>query len=215
MNFEDWVKGIFDRPEGAEPWYYDYKKQPPEPAPAAGAEYLRRLFTESGVLLAGCSSRQLKDGLWYIFDPSNSNEIFCLLDAGLPLAERLKTVESIYLLYENCFLGRCTSALSHLSEARENPLNVFCYMLWDIAPLPATAGKTDNAEIDAACLEVMRKALLLPNEACRESALHGLGHAALYYPAETGGIIKSFLATPELRPELRRYAQAAAEGMVQ
>lgn len=215
MTFDEWLKGIFDHPEGAEPWYYDYKKQLPEPAPAAGVEYLRRLFAESGTLLAGYSNRQLKDGLWYLFDPSNSNEIFCLLDAGVPLAERLKTIEAIYLLYENCFLERCTSALSHFNEAAENPLNVFCYMLWDVAPLPATAGKKDSPAIDAACLEVMRKALLLPNDACRESALHGLGHAKLYYPAEAGGMIKTFLDTPGLRPELRRYAQAASEGMVQ
>lgn len=215
INFEDWVKGIFDHPEGAEPWYYDYKKQTPSLAPAVSVDYLRKLFAGSGELLAGYSNRQLKDGLWYIFDSGNSNEVVSLIDPAVPPAEKLKTIESIYSLYENCFLERCTSALSHLNEAAENPLNVFCYMLWDVAPLPAVAGKKDNPGIDVACLDVMRKGLLLQNDACRESALHGLGHAWFYYPAEVRAIIAPFLAASALRPELRRYAEAALEGRVQ
>lgn len=215
MNFEGWVKGIFDHAEGAEAWYYDYKKQPPEAAPAENVEYLRRLCTESGTLLAGYSNRQLKDGLWYILDSSNSNTVWSLIDEDVPLAERVNTVEAIYQLYENCFLKRCDSALSHLSEAQENPLNAICYMLWDVAPLTHAGGETEKEGIVAPCFEVMRKALLLPNDACRESALHGLGHSKYDYPAEVKRIITPFLAAKDLRPELRRYAEAAAEGMVQ
>jgi len=215
MTFEDWVKGIFDHAEGAEPWYYDYKRQPPEGPSAENVAYLRRLCAESGTLLAGYSNRQLRDGLWYILDSSNSNTVWSMIDPDVPLAERVKTVESIYLLYKNCFLERCDSALSHLSEAQANPLNAICYMLWDVAPLTHAAGQKEKSGIVAPCFEVMRKALLLPNDACRESALHGLGHSKYDYPAEVKAIITSFLASKDLRPELRRYAEAAAEGMVQ
>lgn len=213
--FEVWIKGIFDHAEGAEAWYYDYKAQPPEPAPGTGVEFLRRLFTECGTLLAGYSNRQLKDGLWYLLDSSNSNAVWSLIDPDVPLAERVKTVEAIYRLCEDCFFKRCDSALSHLSEARENPLNSICYMLWDVAPLSHAGGQAEKSGIVAPCFEVMRKTLLLPNDACRESALHGLGHSKYDYPAEVATIITPFLAQKGLRPELRRYAEAALEGMVQ
>jgi len=216
MSFADWVKGIFDRPEGPEPWYYDLNNRMPGVSPASSVRYVRKLFTESKVILGKYSNMQLKRGLWYIIDCGNSNELVSLLDKSIPLQEKLDTIDSISLLYRNCFFERCDSSLSHRGEAKENPLNVLCYMWWDVAPLPATAGKTDNTEMDVACLRVMKNALLLENDACRESALHGLGHAQMYYPAEVAKIVDGFVAAnPKIRKELLTYAHAAREGMVQ
>ena len=216
LNFEEWVKGRFDKPEGPEPWYYDYKNDPPEPPPALALQHLRKLFSESGERLKGYSNRQLKDGLWYLFDPSNSNELFCLLDEALPLKERLETVDAIYLLYRDCFSSRCSKELSHLAKVERNPLNSICYMLWDIVAFPASGGKMEKPEVDASCLAVMEKALALEHDACIESALHGLGHAKLYYPAEVQRIIGAFLkAGKNISPDLRQYAEAAGTGMIQ
>ncbi|MGD9641585.1 MAG: hypothetical protein AB7V08_02480 [Elusimicrobiales bacterium] len=216
INFQEWVKGRFDKPEGPEPWYYDYKNDPPEPSPALSLQYLRKLFSESGEVLKGYSNRQLKDGLWYLFDPSNSNELFCLLDETLPLKERLETVDAIYLLYRECFFKRCSKELSHLSKVSGNPLNSICYMVWDVAAFRVSGGKTEKPEVDAACLAVMEKALALDHDACRESALHGLGHTKWYYPAEVQRIIGAFLKTGKnISPDLRKYAEAACTGMIQ
>lgn len=216
ISFDDWIKNIFSRPEGPEPWYWDINNQVPDIAPGTSVRYLRKLFTESKTLLGQYSNLQLKRGLWYIIDCGLSRELVSLLDKSVPLREKLETIDSIYQLYKDCFSERCESSLSHLGESKENPLNVLCYMWWDVAPLPATAGKVDNKEIDAFCLEVMRKALALDNDACRESALHGLGHARLYYPAEVEKIVSGFIAAnPKIRKELMQYAQSAQEGLVQ
>jgi hypothetical protein len=57
--------------------------------------------------------------------------------------------------------------------------------------------------------------LALPHDACRESALHGLGHWHHAYPDQTADIIDEFLARNEgIRDELRRYAMAARCGCV-
>jgi hypothetical protein len=70
--------------------------------------------------------------------------------------------------------------------------------------------------VDAEFLEVMRQALALPHDACRESALHGLGHWHRAYPSQTTGIIDEFLArNGDVRDELRSYALAARCGCVQ
>ncbi|HEU5330793.1 MAG TPA: hypothetical protein VFU78_22060, partial [Thermomicrobiales bacterium] len=72
-----------------------------------------------------------------------------------------------------------------------------------------------RADLDAACLDVMRQTLALDNDACRENALHGLGHWLPYYPAPVEQIIADFLArTPTLRPELLAYARRAQRGAV-
>ena len=216
ISFGDWVNAIFGRPEGPKPWYCDINNQIPDIAPELSVRYLRKLFTESKDLLGQYSNLQLKWGFWYIIDCGLSSELVSLLDKSVPLQEKLETIESIYLLYKECFFERCAGALSHLGESKENPLNVLCYMWWDVAPLPATAGKIDNKEIDASCLEVMCKALTLDNDACRESALHGLGHAKLYYPVEVERMLSDFIAeNPKLRKELMQYARSARVGVVQ
>ncbi len=216
ITFEQWVKGRFDTPEGPEPWHSDYRNHPQEPPSAVSLEYLHRLFAECGELLKKYSDRQVNEGFWYLFSPGTSNETFSLIDVALPLSERLKAVESIYQLYKDCFFVRCSRKLSHLGKERDSSVNSICYMLWDVISIPAAGEKTEHKEIDAACLAVMEKALKLDHDACRESALHGLGHAKLYYPAEVERIIDAFLEDEkDIQPALRNYAKAARTGMVQ
>jgi hypothetical protein len=62
----------------------------------------------------------------------------------------------------------------------------------------------------------MERILLLPAEACRKCAVHGLGHWHSYYPDRVLKAIDEFLARePGLRPELRRYAGQAKRGVGQ
>ncbi len=62
---------------------------------------------------------------------------------------------------------------------------------------------------------VMQRVLALDALACQESALHGLGHWHLRYPAEVEGAIDAFLERrPQLDPRLRQYAFSARRGCV-
>lgn len=71
-----------------------------------------------------------------------------------------------------------------------------------------------RAEFDAEVLVVLRRLLAIPHDACRESALHGIGHWADYYPS-AASIVDDFLAnTSGLRPELVSYALGARIGGV-
>ena len=69
--------------------------------------------------------------------------------------------------------------------------------------------------VDEALLWVMAETLRIESEACREGALHGLGHWHLNYPARTEAIVDAWLAErPSLSPELHRYALSARSGCV-
>ncbi len=62
----------------------------------------------------------------------------------------------------------------------------------------------------------MMQTLCLNSDACRESALHGLGHWHLYHSDKVEDIIDDFLASPaKVSCKLREYALAAREGVVQ
>jgi hypothetical protein len=65
-------------------------------------------------------------------------------------------------------------------------------------------------------IEVMEKTLKLGHDACREGALHGLGHwKSGSFGMRIEKVIDQFLKqNPKLRPELRQYALNAQRGAV-
>ena len=73
----------------------------------------------------------------------------------------------------------------------------------------------ERKEFDAEVLRVMAVLLRIPHDACRESALRGVGEWHSHYP-DGKAIVDEFLAhTPGLRPELVTYARKAQHGNVQ
>jgi hypothetical protein len=89
-------------------------------------------------------------------------------------------------------------------------------MWWDLLGGSGQADDPTTPLRAQACLEVMRRTLELDADACRESALHGLGHWHAEYPSEVEAIIAQFLEQQDsLRPALRAYALAAQAGCVQ
>ncbi len=71
------------------------------------------------------------------------------------------------------------------------------------------------AKVHDDLLSVMSKILTLEHDACRESALHGLGHWQKSHPVQVVAIVDYFLnGNPGLRPELKTYALKARAGQV-
>src|SRR5687768_14354143 len=64
----------------------------------------------------------------------------------------------------------------------------------DIIPLGASPNTLSGNLLNAAALSVMTETLNIESIACRESALHGLGHWHDVYPAEVELIIDRFLS---------------------
>ena len=127
--------------------------------------------------------------------------------------DRKRGLRSLYTLFEQCFARRCSPHLSHLDEPGANLLNVLCYMWWDIYPAHYTSSQ--NVEEHEILLGVMEKVLRMDSDACRESALHGLGHWQMGYPERVRATIDEFLARNQaIRPELKHYALQARQGQV-
>jgi hypothetical protein len=112
---------------------------------------------------------------------------------------------------------RCAPLLSHLDEPGLKPLNSACYMWWDLLRSvidPPVASATESKALRNEVLAVLRHILTASHDACRESALHGLGHCASSDREAVELIIDDFLTAPDLRPELKTYAERAKAGRV-
>jgi hypothetical protein len=205
--YEKWLKFVFDRPVTRPQWFFQIDHDPFAATEDQLVDLIGETFRRSGTDLLPFSDAQVDDGLNYILFNAGSNTIFSICQKGVALEKRVDTVLNMKILYRDCYAKRCAPVLSHLDEAGSNALNHTCYMLWDASPLRSWK---------SVVLDVMQAALYLPNIACAESALHGLGHRAHQDRSAVSEIVDTFIRkSPGLRPELRAYALSAKHGNVQ
>jgi hypothetical protein len=217
LSFEQWLAYVFDHPieEHKNAWYWDIDRDWWNETPAETIQFLTQAFENAAEVLEPYSDAQLNQGLWFIADNSCSNHMFALLDEGVPWSAQKRCIYSIPQLYQQCFAKRCTPHLSHIDEPGASPLNLICYMWWDIIPFSGHPGNPVWEEFDQDILNVMESTLQLDSIACQESALHGLGHWQHQYPERVGEIINKFSMTHRsLRNELEKYMMNAFVGYV-
>lgn len=204
--YDAWIKHVFDRPEdAANRWYFKDDDVEFPATPDVRLRLLHHTLRRCGQDLSGFSDEQLTAGFNYIFCNHASDVVTWFTDKTLQQTERDSTVLAIKWLYSDCFAPRCSQALSHLNQPGSS-LNGFCYMLWDVSPL---------GDYNATVAKVMQHALTLPNIACTESALHGLGHYCGQNPTLVRDIIDQYLSSGfHVRPELRQYALQARTGLI-
>jgi hypothetical protein len=235
-SFDDWVTYVFDHSVTEPAWHWDsdcdiwYVLN----QPALAVEHLTRLFENAATVLGPFTNAQLCQGLWFLASNGCSDHLFTLTDPNVPWPARQQAILAIAELFEQVFAKRCEpDRLCHRErtvDATANRLNTACCMWWDIVPLSGLEDRTGTEGVPDACLAVMRRTLALESDACRESALHGLGHFKRSRPREVEAIIDDFLdrfeppgpkrkrrpsPTPVLRPELREYAGQVRLGYVQ
>jgi len=215
LPFEEWVAHVFDHDVRDPQWYFD-SDAPFWAAPAhLTLTHVTRLFSDPAKYLAQFDDRQLNQGFWYLVGNAGSSHMLALTDTSAPLEARIRCVESFTLLFERLFAVRCSNHLSHLNPPAASPLNGACYMWWDIIPFFGAPDDLSRQGLDAAALSVMEETLSLDSLACRESAIHGLGHWQHCYPDRVGEIIGRAMSSPKDWPqELMVYAGKARMGRV-
>jgi hypothetical protein len=217
LTFEQWITHVFEHPvDATKPeWYWDSGADWWDGPAVDTIQFLTQAFENAAVLFQPYSDAQLNQGLWYLASNSCSNHMFALLDNSVPWSARQRCIRSIHRLFEECLAKRCSPHLSHLDEPGASPLNLVCYMWWDIIPVYGHPNDPEWAEMDNEILGVLESTLKLDSLACQESALHGLEHWHLYYPQRVEEIIDTFFENhKEIREELRTYAMSAYNGCV-
>ena len=215
ISFAGWVAHVFNHDVRSPEWYFDPDSAYWDGSPDLTVAYLTRLFENPGPYLQPYSNEQLNQGFWYLVSNSGSTHMFALLDEQVPQEARIRCVRAFYPLFEKIFAKFCSPHLSHLDEPGANPLNTVCYMWWDIMPIFGMPDEQARREFDREILAVMERILRIDSPACRESALHGLGHWQIYYPDRVHQIVDHFIAGyPGIRADLLNYAKQARAGCV-
>ena len=211
-----WITDVFEHPVGQPEWYFAPDAKFPQITTTEALELTAECFENAPSLLSRFTDAELNQGLWFLISNGASDYMIGLSDNRISLELRSRVIRSFVVLFENFMVDRCSQHLSHLDEAGANPLNAVCYMWWDLLPFLGAPADPDRRELDNLVLSSMGQILSLPHDACRESALHGLGHWATAYPAQVVPLIDEFLVNnPNVRPELRRYAESARAGCIQ
>jgi hypothetical protein len=218
LTFEAWLLYVFDHPvpkDQQQAWYWDTERDWWEENPADALHFMTQAFENAQVVFEPYSDAQLNQGLWFLVSNACSNHMFALMDESQPWSMRQRCVVAMHQLYEQCFAKRCSPHLSHVDEPGANPLNLVCYMWWDLMPIYGMPDNPAHKELDKAILQVMESSLQLDSIPCRESALHGLGHWQSQYPERVGQIIDKFsMQQPELPTKLHAYMINAYRGHV-
>jgi hypothetical protein len=213
-----WIEHVFDHPASGPQWYFD-ADAPLWPGNGDDVpELMAATFERGDELLSALSDEELDQGFWYaVGDGSPSGWSSVLINRSTPAAMRLRVLRSFAPLFEKVMAVRCTQHLSHLSEAGAGALNSSCYMWWDLLNLNFAA--SEWVEFRPEMIAVLRRILAIPHDACRESALHGIGHLILDHAGNgegLGNLIEEFLrSNPGVRPELAAYAASARRGCIQ
>ena len=216
VTLGQWVNFVFDHPVMEPAWHFSVDSPYLDVGPEPAAELIAETFEGGAALLQPFSDGQLNQGFWFLLNGGNSNYIFCLTDAAVEWSLRRRALRSFVPLFRNVMAARCSPALSHRDESGATALNSACYMWWELIPISPASGATDprHGQMHDEVLAVLSELLDIPHDACRESALHGLGHWALFDP-KASAVIDGFLERSRgLRTELLEYARQARTGCI-
>ncbi len=207
ITLQNWLDAHFEHP-----YEYGYFLDI-DPLPITATQhiiYITEAFENAEILFEPYSNGQLKQGLWLL-----ANEMHDLSDrfgSGIDWTIRKACIQSFKSLNLNLFAKRCDPILSaYQAVAPDNPLNMICYMWWDIFAFWESLEAESNNRIDAEFFDVMAYCLSIDHIAVLEGALHGLSHIPNHRP-QVKTAIHQFLKThPQLPDTLKSYAEAAID----
>jgi hypothetical protein len=211
-RYDEWLRYMFGRTdETCDPFDLRWNFDAPPPLLA---DLVTHTFQNSGADLAAFTDRKVALGLEGILFSNFGDIAHVLTGADVSESRKLAILRSLAVLYRDCLARRSPPVLGHLSETADNRLEFVTYMLWDVTPFDVMAVQT-QPRLEA-LIEVFTATLRLSNDACIESALHGLGHLGGPGRGKAQTVIDDWLNEgPQVRPELIAYARAARGGCIQ
>ena len=214
-TYQEWLDETFGRAVSGESYpqfVHRDVRDVPESAPDADVlAWLTRVFENPEEELRYFSDRQIAPALWEL-GPGDAN---CVYNREIPVEARERLIGSVATFFRHFFDKRCVPGLSHNATEHLSPLNTICYMWWEVIFMGGRPDDPNAERLNAKALEVKAEVLQLPNPACKEAALHGLGHMARDHEQARALIDRFLVEQTGAGPELIAYARAARTGCIQ
>lgn len=166
---EEFARALFDRPIAATDEEKDALGSGPYDPPCGDATFVRLctgLFDRFGELSAGYSDDRIAQGLWMVTGYPYFLVLYHLSDRDLPVELVVRCVRALYHPYADHLAPRA-------AKLSAEPLD----MLWDENWTNASSNfEGARSEVVEVVFETLERILALPDQACRNAALHGLHH---------------------------------------
>jgi len=217
-NYEDLKEFLFDESK-INDWYFSDEFEEPEFTWSQLPMLITELYSDTAMLKSVKNHTMLYHGLNYTLNTSCSDFGYICYTEAVEDKFKYSYIDSIYALFEGLFNDLCENKLSHLEVEQRGDnykpisINMLCYMWWDVFPRHGTPYKSSLKEIDLKILDCLAKILKLESLACKESALHGLGHWAHSYPELVEKTIQSSQCF--IPDSLIEYSKKASTGDIQ
>jgi hypothetical protein len=214
MTPSEFESFLFDRPLTGTPWYFDQNSHPYEVQGTETLQLVHHVLLNSQSLPTRYSNEQISHGLNFLINPSCSDICYLFVDSSLNQGLRASTTMAIYEVFEKIFQQKCLQSVpfESLSEPESKGLNWICYMWWDIFPRHGIPTSAACSEVDMAIIRTLNRIAQLPSFACKESAIHGLGHWASARPEIVAHV---FDLIPDVPANLVEYMALAKTGHIQ
>jgi hypothetical protein len=185
-------------------------------------EYLTRLFEAPEWIADKYTDQQIADGTWFIFGVGSD---YLTSRTGVPPDDAVRCWRAISNLYVQLFDRVCGRRGTDPDAKLDLRVDTAVYMIWDMGHLELSAMFPENApHLFEPAIQILETALFrCRTAACRQSALHGLGHVAGTHEgkdhpevvARVLGMIDSFLQRTDVPAWLREYAEQARATSIQ
>ena len=211
------LRYLFDRPvpaENEEEWFWNIDEPEFEATPLQWVHIQTVLFAHAGTDLKPYSDEQVGLGLNYVMSNSVSDVSHMVNDCSVSLPEAMRMMRALPLLWRDC-IGPRMGDLHQSIGSGHGRLGFVCYMWFDVWPSFWSAKHVP--EWRDAMWNVFREMLTMPWREVQIAALHGIEHegAHLERPHQVKALIDGFVRKLKNDEELKNYAMAAADGMVQ
>ncbi|PTT90226.1 hypothetical protein DBR42_06420 [Pelomonas sp. HMWF004] len=209
---------LFDRPSPAgahNEWYWDVDEPLFEATPLEWTHIQTVLFANAGADLAAYNDEQVGMGLTYVMNNSVSDVPFAAIDASVPIQEAMRMMHAMPELWRQC-IGPRLAGLHRPIGSDAGQLGYACYMWFDV--WPTFWNVRHEPSWQEALGRVLHEMLEMPWREVQVAALHGIGHRLrdLDRKDEIANTIVAFIRSIDPNDtELKNYAEAARQGMVQ
>jgi hypothetical protein len=186
-------------------------------SPVGVTQYMTRLFEAPAFIAEQYSDQHIRDATWFLFGVGSD---YChdARSQEVPPDAQVRWMRSVATLYTDLYDQVCGERGSLPFANLSSELDTAVYMIWDMDCIEGAVMFPEKApHLVNPGFEVLQTVLASCRMgACLQSALHGLGHIAVFHPARVQDIVDQFLAArgPELPSWLRDYAMDARVGRV-
>jgi hypothetical protein len=209
LSFDQFTEFFFSREVVSDKKQYDYfltgrnGQKYSESIPSSPwvlVNHLARLFSEFGQIARKYTLAQVDQGIWGMWG-ANLRLYEFLFASSAPLESRLNCIRSMHHVYSDY--------VSQLGRQPDSEIGGI-YMWWDLIlhgfwdlsrPVVPGSFRGDASKLDEesrvmldVLFETLTQILAIPNRACQQSALHGLGH--LYHPNVHDAVQRFIGASP-------------------